>query len=75
MIKEDVSTELPQIAAEDREEPCLSEVKDTNSQEEQILCASPGVCINDNKENKTTAPTVFENETPKDEVSIYTHNL
>lgn len=71
-MKEELSIESPRIAAEDIE-PCTSKIRETNSQEEQIPCASPGVVINDNEEKKTTDPTIFENEIPKNEVSIHTH--
>ncbi|KAL1564231.1 hypothetical protein AAHA92_06601 [Salvia divinorum] len=68
LIKEDLSIELPRIVAEDIEEPCSSEIRETNSREEQIPCASPGLVINDNEEKKTIDPTIFENEIPKNEV-------
>ncbi|XP_047947982.1 biorientation of chromosomes in cell division protein 1-like 1 isoform X4 [Salvia hispanica] len=66
LMKEELSIESPRIAAEDIE-PCTSKIRETNSQEEQIPCASPGVVINDNEEKKTTDPTIFENKIPKNE--------
>lgn len=72
MTNEDLSTELPQVAVEDTEKPCLSEV---SSQEEQILSASPGVVIKDNKENETIDPTVIQKEIPEDAVSVYVFTL
>ncbi|KAG6421713.1 hypothetical protein SASPL_118270 [Salvia splendens] len=69
LMKEDQSIELPRIVAEDIKEPCSSEIRETNAQEEQIPCASSGVVINDNKEETTIDPTIFKNETLKNEVA------
>ncbi|XP_042061227.1 uncharacterized protein LOC121805448 isoform X2 [Salvia splendens] len=66
LMKEELSIESCRIAAEDIE-PGSSKIRETNSREEQLPCASPGQVINDNEEKKTTDPTIFENEIPKNE--------
>lgn len=70
LVKEEVSTELLQVAAQDTEVTVLGQDREKSSLEVHSVITNPQGFMDETKEDKTNDATVAEEETPEDKVRI-----